>query len=104
MFVRSGVFTLAAGWQVLHSSVLIQFSTMSNEPTTGCHADAVKILTGMLPMLDAADPNDRAFKLATICVCVVSVGYLAHNPRIMTRIVELRVIIIEFFSFNDIDL
>jgi hypothetical protein len=77
---------------------------MSNEPTTGCHADTVKILTGMLPMLDAADPNDRAFKLATICVCVVSVGYLAHNPRIMTRIVELRVIIIVFFSFNDIDL
>jgi hypothetical protein len=77
---------------------------MSNEPTTGCHADAVKILTGMLPMLDAADPNDRAFKLATICVCVVSVCYLAHNPRIMTRIVELRVIIIVFFSFNDIDL
>ena len=88
MFVR-GVFTQ----QVLHSSVLIQFSTMSNEPTTGCHADAVKILTGMLPMLNAADPNDRAFKLATICVCVVqvSVGYLAHNPRIVTRMVELKI-------------
>ena len=79
---------------------------MSNEPTTGCHADAVKILTGMLPLLDAADPNDRALKSATICVCVVSVGYLAHNPRIVTRMVELRVIIIVFFSFsiNDIDL
>ena len=61
--------------------------------------------TGMfLLVLDAADPNDRAFKLATICVCVVSVGYLAHNPRIVTRMVELRVIIIVFFSFNDIDL
>ena len=60
--------------------------------------------TGMLPMLDAPDPNDRAFKLATICVCVVSVGYLAHNPRIVTRMVALRVIIIVFFSFNDIDL
>ena len=55
-------------------------------------------------MLDAADPNYRALKSATICVCVVSVGYLAHNPRIVTRMVELRVIIIVFFSFNDIDL
>ena len=60
--------------------------------------------TGILPMLDATDLNDRAFKLATTCVCVVSLGYLAHNPCIVTRIVELRVIIIVFFSFNDIDL
>ncbi len=58
----------------------------------------------MLPMLDAADPNDRAFKLATICVCVVSVsvGYLVHNPHIVTRMVELRVIIIVFFSFKSL--
>ncbi len=62
------------------------------------------MLTGMLPMLDAADPNDRAFKLVTICVCVVSLGYLAHNPYIVTRMVELRVMIIVYFSFNDIDL
>ena len=56
--------------------------------------------TGMfLLVLDAADPNDRAFKLATICVCVVSVGYLAHNPRIVTRIVKLRAIIIVFFFY-----
>ena len=68
------------------------------------HSKAISMLTGMLPMLDAANPNNRAFKLATICVCVVSVGYLAHNPRIMTRMVELRVLIIVFFSFNDIDL
>jgi len=34
----------------------------SYEPTTGCHANAVRILTGMLPMLDSANPNDRAFK------------------------------------------
>ena len=58
----------------------------------------------MLPMLDAPDPNDRVFQLATICVCVVALAYLAHNPHIMTRMVELRVIIIVFFSFNDIDL
>ena len=61
-------------------------------------AKAISLLTGMLPMLDAANPNNRAIKSATICVCVVSVGYLAHNP------LELRVIKIVFFSFNDIDL
>ncbi len=60
------------------------------------------MLTGMLPMLDAADPDDRASNFETICVCVVSVGYLAYNPRIVTRMVELRVIIIVFFRFNDI--
>jgi hypothetical protein len=60
------------------------------------------MLTGMSPMLDATDPNNRAFNFETICVCVVSVGYLAHNPRIVTRMVELRVIIIVFFRFNDI--
>ena len=58
------------------------------------------MLDGMLPMLDAANPNDRAFNFETICVCVVLVGYLAHNPRIVTRMVELRVIIIVFFRFN----
>jgi hypothetical protein len=63
------------------------------------------MLTGMLPMLlDADNPKDRAFKLLTICVFVVSVGYLAHNPRIVTRMAKLRVIIKVFFSFNDIDL
>jgi hypothetical protein len=67
-------------------------------------AKAISLPTGMLPMLDAANPNDRALKSANICVCVVSVGYLAHNPRIVTRMIELRVIIIVFFSFNDIDL
>jgi len=44
--------------------------------------------TGMLPMLDAPNPNDREFQLVTICVCVVALGYLAHNPHIMTRMVE----------------
>jgi hypothetical protein len=39
---------------------------MSDEPTTGCHADAVRILAGMLPMLDSANPNDRAFKQVSI--------------------------------------
>ena len=68
----------------------------------GTLAEAIRMLTGMSPMLDAADPNDRAFNFETICVCVVSVGYLAHNPCIVTRMVELRVIIIVLFRFNDI--
>jgi len=59
---------------VLQSSVLIQFSTMFDEPTTRCHVDAVRILTGMLPMLDSANPNDRALKQVTIvfvlCLCL----------------------------------
>ncbi len=59
------------------------------------------MLTGMSLMLDA-DPNNRAFNFEAICVCVVLVGYLAHNPRIVTRMVEFRVIIIVFFRFNDI--
>ena len=75
---------------------------MSTHSPREVHAKAISF--GMLPMLDAADPNDRALKSATICVCVVSVGYLAHNPHIVTKMVELRVKIIVFFSFNDIDL
>jgi hypothetical protein len=60
------------------------------------------MLTGMSPMLDATNPNNRAFNFETICVCVVPVCYLAHNPCIVTRMVEIRVIIIVFFRFNDI--
>jgi hypothetical protein len=77
---------------------------MSSHSPREVQAKAISLLIGVLPMLDAADPKDRALQSATICVCVVSVGYLAHNPRIVTRMVELRVIIIVFFSFNDIDL
>ena len=76
---------------------------MSSRFPREVQAKAISLPNGV-SMLDAADPNDRALKSATICVCVVSVGYLAHNPRIVTRMVELRVIIIVFFSFNDIDL
>jgi hypothetical protein len=68
----------------------------------GTLAEVISMLTGMLPMLDAANPNDRAFNFETICVCVVLVGYLGHNPCIVTRMVELRVIIIVFFRLNDI--
>jgi hypothetical protein len=77
---------------------------MSSHSPREVQAKAISLPIGVLPMLDAADPNDRALQLATICVCVVSVGYLAHNPRIVTRLVKLRVIIIVFFSFNNIDL
>ena len=77
---------------------------MLNHSPREVQAKAISLPNGMLPMLVAADPNDRALKSATICVCVVSVGYLVHNPHIMTRIVELRVIILVFFSFNGIDL
>jgi hypothetical protein len=77
---------------------------MLNHSPREVQAKAISLPNGVLPMLDAADPNNRALKSATICVCVVSVGYLAHNPRIVTRMVELRVITIVFFSFNDIDL
>ena len=77
---------------------------MLEPPTKGSHAKAIRKLTCTLPARDAAGPNNRATRLVTICVCVVSVGYLAHNPRILTRRVELRVIILLFFSFNDIDL
>ena len=70
---------------------------MLDPPTKGSHAKAIKKLTCTLLALNAANPNNRASKLVTICVCVVSVGYLAHNPHIVTRMVELRVIIIVFF-------
>jgi len=95
MFVNSLVFALSAYWQDYNTIDLRRYPTTSNNSTAGTLAEAIGMPTGMLPMLDAANPNNRAFKLATICVCVVSVGYLA---------LALRVIIIVFFSFNDIDL
>jgi hypothetical protein len=45
---------------------------MSSRSPREVQAKAISLLTGMLPMLDAGDPNDRAFKLVTIfCVFVV---------------------------------
>jgi hypothetical protein len=52
---------------------------MSSRSPREVQAKAISLPNGVLPMLDAADPNDRALKSETICVCVVSVGYLAHN-------------------------
>jgi hypothetical protein len=60
---------------------------MSDPPTKGSHAKAIKKLTCTLLVLNAANPNNRASKLVTICVCVVSVGYLEHNTHILTRMV-----------------
>ena len=68
----------------------------------GTLAKAIRMLTDMSPMLDAADPSNRLFNFETISVCVVLVDCLAHNPCIMTRMVELGVIIRVFFRFNDI--
>jgi len=44
-------------------------------------AKAISLLTGMLPMLDAGDPNDRAFKLVTIFLCVCGL-ILSYNKLI----------------------
>ena len=52
---------------------------MSSRSPREVQAKAISLPNGVLPMFDAADPNDRALKSATICDCVVSVGYLAHN-------------------------
>ena len=45
---------------------------MSDQPTTESHAKAVRILTGMLPMLDSTNPNDRAFKQVSIIFVFVA--------------------------------
>jgi hypothetical protein len=37
----------------------------------------------MLPALDAADSVQVSFLMATMFACVVLVGYLAHNQRVV---------------------
>jgi len=50
---------------------LVQFTEISDQPTIGSHAKAVRVLTGMLPMLDSENSNDRAFKqVSTVFVFV----------------------------------
>jgi hypothetical protein len=41
---------------------------MSSRSPREVQAKAISLPNGVLPMLDAADPNDRALKSATICV------------------------------------
>jgi hypothetical protein len=50
---------------------------MSSRSPREVQAKAINLLTGMLPMLDAGNPNDRAFKLVSIvlCVCGLIVSY-----------------------------
>ena len=81
MFMYSLVFALSAHWQDYNTIDLHQYPTTLNNSTAETLAEAIGMPTGMLPMLDAANPNERAFKLATICVCVVSVGYIAHSTQ-----------------------
>ena len=45
---------------------------MLDLPTTGSHVKAVSVLTGMLPMLDSANANDRAFKQVSIIFVFVA--------------------------------
>jgi hypothetical protein len=45
---------------------------MSDQPTTESHAKAIRILTGMLPMLDSTNPNNRAFKQVSIIFVFVA--------------------------------
>jgi hypothetical protein len=45
---------------------------MSSHSPREVQAKAISLLTGMMPMLDDGDPNDRTFKLVTMfCVFVV---------------------------------
>ena len=75
MFVHSLVFALSARWQDYNTIDLRQYPTTSNNSTTGTLAKAIEMLTGMLPMLDAADPNDKWQGIQIgdhLCLCCVS--------------------------------
>ena len=50
----------------LECGVLIHFTTMSDSSPTSYHAKAIRVLTGMLPMLDASDASDNALKMVSI--------------------------------------
>ena len=58
MFVHSLVFALSARWQDYNTIDLRQYPTKSNNSTAGTLAKAIGMPTGMLPMLDAANPLD----------------------------------------------
>ena len=54
---------------------------MLSRPPRDVQAKAVSLLTSMMPMLDAGDPNDMAFKLVILFVCVC--GFiLSYNKLI----------------------
>jgi len=56
---------------------------MLDQPTTGSHAKAVRILTGMLPMLDSTNPNNnRAFK--QVIIIFVFVAYFFTSKTLFS--------------------
>jgi hypothetical protein len=57
---------------------------MSDSPTTGSHAKAVRVLTGMLPMLDSANPYDRAFK--QVSIMFVFVAYFFTSKTLFSQL------------------
>ena len=54
---------------------------MSSRSPREIQAKAISLLTGMLRMLDVGNPNNRAFKLVTIFVCVCGL-ILSYNNLI----------------------
>ncbi len=51
---------------------------MSNHSAKDIQADAIRVLTGMLPMLNAADPSDQANIMVTLVIVVYYVKLQAH--------------------------
>jgi hypothetical protein len=48
---------------------------MSNRSAKEFQAEATRVLTGMLPMLDAANPSDRA-------IIMVAIVYVVHYVKL----------------------
>ena len=55
IYLRSLCFALTAGWWAFESSVLVQFTTMLDPPSTGTHANAIRMLMVMLTMPDLSN-------------------------------------------------
>ncbi len=47
-------------------TVLLHFTAVSKPASTSFHVEAVRVLTGMLPMLDLKDPYDNSLKLVSV--------------------------------------
>ncbi len=63
-------FTLAH-WQDCHTLFFSQYPIMSNHSTEEIQAKAIRVLTGMLPMLNATDSSNQANTTGDYCVCFV---------------------------------
>jgi hypothetical protein len=79
MLAQSLVFALLTPLTTLHSLVLSQYPTMSIDSPTGTKAEAVTILSGMMPMLDSLDPHDNAFKMVSINFVVVAIFFCKNS-------------------------